>query len=110
MFPATDLVALRVGQEVASLYPSFSREVVAQGVGRSSQVFLEAVHFGRSQIFSQPQGMFLVTGPTGAGKTTTLYAALSTINSIEKNIITLEDPIEYELPLIRQTPVNPKQA
>ena len=49
-----------------------------------------------------------VTGPTGSGKTTTLYSALSTINSVEKNIITVEDPVEYELPLIRQTQVNPK--
>jgi type II secretory ATPase GspE/PulE/Tfp pilus assembly ATPase PilB-like protein len=50
----------------------------------------------------------LVTGPTGSGKTTTLYAALSTINSTEKNIITIEDPVEYELTLIRQMPINPK--
>ncbi|MFC1703893.1 GspE/PulE family protein [Candidatus Omnitrophota bacterium] len=56
----------------------------------------------------RPHGIVLVTGPTGSGKTTTLYAALTTINTIEKNIITIEDPVEYELPLIRQTQVNPK--
>ncbi|MDD5505634.1 MAG: GspE/PulE family protein, partial [Candidatus Omnitrophica bacterium] len=56
----------------------------------------------------QPNGIILVTGPTGSGKTTTLYSALSTISSMEKNIITIEDPVEYELPLIRQTQVNPK--
>jgi len=53
-------------------------------------------------------GIVLVTGPTGSGKTTTLYSALSYINSLEQNIITLEDPIEYELPLICQSQINPK--
>ena len=53
-------------------------------------------------------GIILVTGPTGSGKTTTLYAALNRLNSIEKNIITLEDPIEYRLELIRQSQVNVK--
>ncbi|MDD5496074.1 MAG: type II secretion system ATPase GspE [Candidatus Omnitrophica bacterium] len=60
------------------------------------------------KIIRYPYGIILVTGPTGSGKTTTLYSALSTINSMEKNIITVEDPVEYELPLIRQTQVNPK--
>jgi len=57
---------------------------------------------------SRPFGMILVSGPTGSGKTTTLYSAISYLNSIEKNIITLEDPVEYEFPLIRQSQVNPK--
>jgi len=61
-----------------------------------------------SRMILQPNGIILVTGPTGSGKTTTLYSALSTISSMEKNIITIEDPVEYELPLIRQTQVNPK--
>ena len=61
-----------------------------------------------SELIRRPNGIILVTGPTGSGKTTTLYAALSTINSLDKNIITIEDPVEYELPLIRQTQVNPK--
>lgn len=56
----------------------------------------------------QPYGMILVSGPTGSGKTTTLYSAISYLNSIEKNIITLEDPVEYEFPIIRQSQVNPK--
>jgi type IV pilus assembly protein PilB len=59
-------------------------------------------------IFRQPHGIILVTGPTGSGKTTTLYAVLSLLNSEEKNIITLEDPVEYRLPLIRQCQVNVK--
>jgi len=61
-----------------------------------------------SELIKRPNGIILVTGPTGSGKTSTLYAALTTINSIDKNIITIEDPVEYELPLIRQTQVNLK--
>ena len=60
------------------------------------------------QLLQRPNGMILVTGPTGSGKTTTLYASLKMINSPDKNIITIEDPVEYRLPLIRQTQVNPK--
>ncbi len=56
----------------------------------------------------KPFGMILVTGPTGSGKTTSLYSALSSLNSIEKNIITLEDPVEYEFPIIRQSQINEK--
>lgn len=52
--------------------------------------------------------MILVTGPTGSGKTTTLYSALSKINTPEKNIITVEDPVEYQLPRINQVQVNPR--
>ena len=60
------------------------------------------------RLIDFPYGIILVTGPTGSGKTTTLYASLSKINSMERNIVTVEDPIEYELPLIRQSQVNPK--
>jgi type IV pilus assembly protein PilB len=60
------------------------------------------------QLVRRPNGIILVTGPTGSGKTTTLYASLNMINSIDKNIITIEDPVEYRLPLIRQTQVNLK--
>lgn len=60
------------------------------------------------KVIKHPYGVILVTGPTGSGKTTTIYASLSTINSMETNIITIEDPVEYEIPLIRQTQVNPK--
>lgn len=55
-----------------------------------------------------PFGMILVTGPTGSGKTTTLYSCLSMINTVSRNIITLEDPVEYQLPLARQCQVNVK--
>ncbi len=59
-------------------------------------------------ILRKPFGMILVSGPTGSGKTTTLYASLRELNSIEKNIVTVEDPVEYQFPLIRQTQVNEK--
>lgn len=60
------------------------------------------------RLFSAPYGMVLVTGPTGSGKSTTLYAALREQDSISKNILTIEDPIEYQLLMIRQTQVNEK--
>ncbi len=60
------------------------------------------------RLFSSPYGMVLVTGPTGSGKSTTLYAALRQQDAIGKNIITIEDPIEYQLMMIRQTQVNEK--
>jgi type IV pilus assembly protein PilB len=60
------------------------------------------------ELLKSPYGIILVTGPTGSGKTTTLYAALNAINSIDKNILTLEDPVEYRLQFIRQTQINPK--
>lgn len=61
-----------------------------------------------SSLISHPEGIILVTGPTGSGKTTTLYSAISHINSKEKNIMTIEDPVEYKLPNIAQIGVNPK--
>ena len=60
------------------------------------------------ELIHSPYGIILVTGPTGSGKTTTLYAALSTINNPEINIITIEDPIEYQIEGIGQIQVNPK--
>ncbi len=53
-------------------------------------------------------GMVLVSGPTGSGKTTTLYAIMRTINAMEKNILTIEDPVEYTMPLVQQVQVNEK--
>ncbi|MCQ8897631.1 type II secretion system ATPase GspE [Limnobacter humi] len=60
------------------------------------------------RLCRMPHGILLVTGPTGSGKTTTLYAALSRIDSSTTNVMTVEDPVEYDLPGISQTPVNPK--
>lgn len=70
--------------------------------------FTSSVHQQITPMVEQAHGMVLVTGPTGSGKTTTLYALLSELNSREKNIITLEDPVEYMLEGINQTSVNPK--
>ncbi|HWP18481.1 MAG TPA: type II secretion system ATPase GspE [Burkholderiaceae bacterium] len=61
-----------------------------------------------SRLIQQPHGIVLVTGPTGSGKTTTLYAALARMDTATTNVLTVEDPIEYELPGIGQTQVNPK--
>eukprot|EP01037_Dinobryon_pediforme_P031386 gene31386-35849_t len=60
------------------------------------------------RLIAQPHGIVLVTGPTGSGKTTTLYAALSRLNTSSSNILTVEDPIEYELAGVGQTQVNPR--
>jgi len=99
-----------------STFPTVHGEnVVMRLLDRSSILLgLEDLGFTKENLdifgkmILQPNGIILVTGPTGSGKTTTLYSALSTISSMEKNIITIEDPVEYELPLIRQTQVNPK--
>ena len=60
------------------------------------------------QLVQQPHGIVLVTGPTGSGKTTTLYAGLGQVDTSTTNVLTVEDPVEYELPGIGQTQVNPK--
>ena len=60
------------------------------------------------RLLKAPHGMILTTGPTGSGKTTTLYAALQELNLVERKIITLEDPIEYRLENINQIQINPK--
>jgi type IV pilus assembly protein PilB len=70
--------------------------------------FTEEMQVRFKQLVQRPNGIILVTGPTRSGKTTTLYASLNMINSMEKNIITIEDPVEYRLALIRQTQVNLK--
>jgi type IV pilus assembly protein PilB len=62
------------------------------------------------KYIAEPCGMVLVTGPTGSGKTTTLYAALSEIKTIEDKIITIEDPVEYQLKGITQIPINEKKG
>ena len=66
---------------------------------RDLKTFIDLLH--------RSYGMILVTGPTGSGKTTTLYSALNRLNTEDRSIMTMEDPIEYQLPLVRQTQVNP---
>ncbi len=81
----------------------------SRGVLKLSQLgFSKHILARFSDLIRRPHGIILVTGPTGSGKTTTLYAALSEINTTEKNIITLEDPVEYEIPMVRQSQVNLK--
>jgi len=99
-----------------SVYPTAHGEnVVLRVLDKSSlNLKLETLGFDRTvvgtlrKMSDQPHGMLLVTGPTGSGKTTTLYSLLAAINSLEKNVVTVEDPIEYQLPMIRQSQVNPK--
>jgi type IV pilus assembly protein PilB len=81
-----------------------------------AKLSLEVVGFSESDLvkfrryISEPYGMVLVTGPTGSGKTTTLYAALSEIKNDEDKIITIEDPVEYQIKGITQIPVNEKKG
>jgi len=77
-------------------------------VGLENLGFLDEDIERLNQSIQLPFGMILVTGPTGSGKTTTLYSCLSMINTVSRNIITLEDPVEYQLPLARQCQVNVK--
>jgi len=70
--------------------------------------FPEDIYEQYTQLVSQPYGMVLVTGPTGSGKTSTLYTTLAKINSPENKIITLEEPVEYQLSGVNQIQVNPK--
>jgi general secretion pathway protein E len=100
----------------ASTVPTAHGErVVMRLLDRSSTLLgLEELGFsGRNlaalrRLAQQSHGIVLVTGPTGSGKTTTLYAALAEINSVEKNILTIEDPVEYQLPGVGQMQVNPR--
>ncbi len=100
---------------VSVLPTAFGERVVMRLLDKSA-VLLDLEELGlegeRFELFktliSKPHGILLVTGPTGSGKTTTLYAALSRINSDDVNIITVEDPIEYQLRGVGQIQVNPK--
>lgn len=99
-----------------STFPTINGENVVMRLLNKENVLLGLTNIGFepdelaafNKIIRSPNGIILVTGPTGAGKTSTLYATINTISSIEKNIITIEDPVEYELSLIRQTQVNVK--
>jgi general secretion pathway protein E len=105
----------KIDVRVSTLPTSFGERVVMRLLNKSSSVF-DLVELGLSkkqltdlkQMVQAPHGIILVTGPTGSGKTTTLYSILSSINKPEINIITIEDPVEYQLPGISQIQVNPK--
>ncbi len=104
-----------VDVRVSSLPTAFGERLVLRLLEKSSS-HIELTQIGLDQqlqqqieqLIQQPHGIFLVTGPTGSGKTTTLYAALSRLNDQTKNIITVEDPIEYQLAGVGQVQVNPK--
>ena len=70
--------------------------------------FLPQAFESYERSFRKPYGAILVTGPTGSGKSTTLYATLNIVNSIDRHIVTVEDPVEYRLPGVNQIQVNPK--
>ncbi|GAB4389902.1 MAG: GspE/PulE family protein [Thermodesulfovibrionales bacterium] len=76
---------------------------------RLSSLGFDADYTAKMQaLFKKPYGIILITGPTGSGKTTTLYAALREVNLLERNVLTVEDPVEYKLSLTKQTNVNLK--
>jgi general secretion pathway protein E len=111
----TKVAGRDVDVRVSVVPTAFGERVVLRLLDRSSTVLgLEELGLtGRNlalvgRLVHQSHGIILVTGPTGSGKTTTLYAALSTINSSERNIITIEDPIEYQLEGVGQIQINPK--
>ncbi len=100
---------------VSTLPTVYGERVVLRLLDKSSRMFgLDELGIpgdrltGFRKLISLSHGIILVTGPTGSGKTTTLYAALSEINTPEKNIITVEDPVEYRISGIGQVPVNRK--
>jgi type IV pilus assembly protein PilB len=100
---------------VASLPTVYGEKIVIRLLDRSNVMLcLEDLGFAEKALaryrksFSKPYGAILVTGPTGSGKSTTLYATLNILNVPEKNIITVEDPVEYRLVGINQVQANPK--
>ncbi|MDI6731574.1 MAG: ATPase, T2SS/T4P/T4SS family [Candidatus Margulisbacteria bacterium] len=110
-----DQAGKKVDLRISSLPSSHGEKVVMRILDKSAMVYkLAEIGFSPEnlekfqKIIHKPHGIVLVTGPTGSGKTTTLYSALSEVNSKELNIITVEDPIEYELPGVTQSQVNVK--
>jgi len=109
------LGARRVDIRVSTIPTVHGESLVMRLLDRSS-IFLPLELLGFSpeiqrrfeRLIRRPHGILLVTGPTGSGKTTTLYASLDKINSPDKKIITIEDPVEYQLKGVNQIPVRPK--
>ena len=104
-----------IDMRVSCLPTAYGESIVIRLLDRTSISFsLEKLGFPQHQLerfnhlIRQPYGILLVTGPTGSGKTTTLYSALNTLNSPDKKIVTIEDPIEYDLDGINQVQVNSK--
>jgi general secretion pathway protein E len=104
-----------IDMRVATVPTSFGERITVRLLDRSAVLLdLSDLGFGddhlkrMTELIQRPHGILLVTGPTGSGKTTTLYAALSQINHPDINIMTVEDPVEYQLEGISQIQVNPK--
>ncbi len=102
-----------VDLRVSTLPTQFGESVVLRVLDQSSvrlelgQIGLPAaIRTGVEDIIRRPNGIFLVTGPTGSGKTTTLYSCLAALNSIGSKLLTVEDPVEYEIEGVMQVPVN----
>ena len=99
-----------------STAPTMHGESIVMRILDSNKILLKLKDLGMeernlnlfSEILSSPYGIVFITGPTGSGKTTTLYAALNEIKSVENKMITIEDPIEYQLPLAQQIQVSDK--
>ena len=99
-----------------STTPTFYGESIVMRILDQQKVLLKLKDLGLEDenlemfedIIKSPYGIVLITGPTGSGKTTTLYAALNEIKSIQNKVLTIEDPIEYQLPLVQQVQVNEK--
>ena len=110
------LLGREVDLRVSTLPTLYGESVVMRLLDRSAGDFYDLLRLGfddrmlaRMQHFANlPHGMFLVTGPTGSGKSTTLYSALKRINLPDKKIITIEDPVEYQMDGINQLHVNPQ--
>jgi type II secretory ATPase GspE/PulE/Tfp pilus assembly ATPase PilB-like protein len=113
--------ALRMDGETAvdirvSTLPVIQGETVVMRILDRSHIImnLEGLHFSPEmldryrKLITRPYGMILVTGPTGSGKTTTLYASMNTIDRKTNNIVTVEDPVEYQMMGVNQVQVNPK--
>jgi type IV pilus assembly protein PilB len=112
---SVSLGGTKVDLRVATLPTIFGEEVVMRLLDTSNlQTDLAALGFSARdldryrEVFERPYGTILVTGPTGSGKSTTLYATLNRLNSPQRKIITIEDPVEYRMPGINQIQVNPK--
>ena len=118
--PQDGRISLRLGQRaidvrVSTLPSAHGERAVLRLLDKSgARLSLESIGMQGptlqrfEHLIAQPHGIVLVTGPTGSGKTTTLYAALQRLDAAHSNIMTVEDPIEYELPGVGQTQVNPK--
>lgn len=118
--PQDGRIQMRIGEKdidlrLSTLPTIFGEKIVMRLLDKSSiKLGLGEIGFSPdtfkkfSGMIRRPYGLILVTGPTGSGKTTTLYAALNSINSIDKNIITIEDPVEYQLKVVNQVQVYPK--